>query len=495
MKNFKTANGCRPSQFVGPWAMDQAAYDELFDQAAILLANPETYERVARESREQAKEDMNSPYEVDTHGIAHLAASGVLTRDPHSMQAALGGTSTALLQRAIQKAAADPEVRGAMLHMNTPGGPVNGMEDTSNEIARFRATGKPFATHIGGQGTSAGYRLAVESDHISIDPLGITGSVGILTKMRDTSELMRRAGVKDHWLGSGDRKSAGAAGKEITPEQIAEEQARINEAGEVFVSAVRARRAMTDENAKDVARAGIYNAKRAKDIGLVDRVCDTRQAIESFVQRISSGSSSGSALPPATQTAGAPQNRSSTMLTPEQLTQAKALPGCGDISAENADGKLLAAALSQHAIASRVPTLETEIGTLRQQAPTPIPLNVLKGMASAARTQMQSAIGKQAVTPAVANQLAASLIGEGDNLNAVALAPTATGESMASMVFSALASNGEAPRVGEQTQAQPAPKAVAGAPADAAITPERIKELMEATPLGMSALASGNGKH
>ena len=87
------------------------------------------------------------------------------------------------------------------------------------------------------------------------------------------------------------------------------------------------------------------------------------------------------------------------MLTPEQLTQAKSLPGCNDITAENADGKLLAAAITLQASANRVPALEGEINTLKAQAPQQIPVQYLKQSASSVRGLLQTAIDKQAVSP------------------------------------------------------------------------------------------------
>jgi hypothetical protein len=167
------------------------------------------------------------------------------------------------------------------------------------------------------------------------------------------------------------------------------------------------------------------------------------------------------------------------MLTPEQLTQAKSLPGCNDITAENADGKLLAAAISLSTAASRVPTLEGEINTLKAQIPQAIPAQYLKQSADGARAHLQTAIDKQACSPAVGNQLASLLIGEGENLNSAALAVGASGESLASTVFKTLASNGAMPQVGKDVGAQPAPKAVAGAPQGKDLVAEAEKEAKE----------------
>lgn len=495
-KHFKTPSGCRPSQFVGAWAMEQSAFDALYAQAEMIL-NGGQYEVVARESREMAAQDTAQGYDLDTDGVAHFSIQGPMTRYPSSMQSVMGGTATLQVQHALRQAARDPDVKGAILHINSPGGESSCMADLCHEVARFRQE-KPIDSHIEGIGTSAAYRLAAETNHISIDPAGITGSVGTITHMRDTSKLMERMGVKDIYVATGDRKSAGAPGTQITDKQIEDRQALVNDIGQSFVDAVRSRRPqITDQNMTDVARAGCYAATTAKSIGLVDSIASTEQSIERFKTALTNPNPSGSSsptLPVLNATGGAVPQQRRVMLTNEQLAEAKSLPGCGDITAENADGKLLAAAKSLQndasTTASEVSTLKAQVADLQAKLPQSIPAPLLKMAQSSARIVLNSAVKAQAITPGVGDQLAATLLGTEDAPSAIGLTPNASGECLATSIFSALANNGAAPRVGEQPEGQPAPKATPGAPAsEGAISEDRIKALMETTPLGRSAMA------
>lgn len=475
----KTTNGCEPSQLFGLWSVEPAAFEMLRAHAMAVIESDARYELVARESKAMAEEQRDNPYQVDANGIAHFDVSGPLMRRPTSVQAITGGTSTLLLSQALRKAKADPDVKGALMHVDSPGGHSAVQADLRAELRAFREA-KPLAGHVPGAGCSAAYGLLAECDYISADPAGVVGSIGTMMELSDTSKVLERAGVRRYYLtGDADRKAAANPGVAITEQTKEELNKFVSAAGASFREQVRERRPqISEEGMKDVLRGGVYAGADAKTIGLVDDVCDTSTAIERFKQSLSTGSSTR-ALPVASPTGAVPiTQRSVAMLTAEQLTQAKSLPDCADISAENADGKLLAAALSQHAIASRVPALETEIGSLKAQVPQQTPPAVLKAMAGASRIHLKDAVAKQAITPAVAESLASALIGVGDNLVAQGLVPTATGECLASSVFSALAGNGPAPRLGEQVAGQPAPQAVAGAPEIKPITEERRKELL-----------------
>lgn len=283
----KTPTGCRPAQLLGPWAMEQSAYDAMIDQATFIIDSGQ-FEAIAKRSREMADEaESKPPYTVE-NGVARFLINGPMTRYPTSFQAAFGGTATLPLQRAIRLASSDGFVSGAFIEINSPGGTTDGIADLCAEMARFRRT-KPIRAHIAASGTSAAQRVGLEADVLTIDPMGIAGSVGTITRMRDLSEIARRAGVKEHYIASGDRKAAGAPGTVVTDEQIAERKALVDGINKSFLDAVTSRRPQTKKHIADIARAGLYAAHQAVAIGLADAVATTEEAAEQFTQRIPFG--------------------------------------------------------------------------------------------------------------------------------------------------------------------------------------------------------------
>ncbi len=281
----KTPFGCRPSQLLGPWLIESQAYDDLYDRAAAILASEGEYKLVAEASQQQA--EAETPLYTVENGIARFELNGPMTRYPTSLQSVFGGTATLPMQKAIRRAAGDGFVQGGFFEVNSPGGTTDGLEDFCGAIADFRGK-KPVRMHMG-TACSAALRAGIEGDVLTIDPFGITGSVGTLTRMRDTSELMKRAGVKDHYIASGDRKVHGAPGTVVTEEQIADRKALIDAINKSFLQAVETRRPRTKEYMKDIARAGLYDARKAVEIGLADAVMTTDQSFEQFSQRIPFG--------------------------------------------------------------------------------------------------------------------------------------------------------------------------------------------------------------
>jgi hypothetical protein len=135
--------------------------------------------------------------------------------------------------------------------------------------------------------------------------------------------------------------------------------------------------------------------------------------------------------------------------------------------------------------------------------PTQMPVSVLRAMAHAARTHMKAAVQAQAISPVVAEMLAARLIGTDDAPSPVGLTPSASGECVATAVFEALSGNGRAPNIVRNDDdatfagTQQAPRVTHGAPQDKEPSADRINALLGMTPLGEAALknSNGNGRH
>lgn len=285
MFEWKTETGCRPAQLIGVWSMEPLSFEVLHEQAMHVLVS-EQYEIVARQSREMVEAERAEPYQVDENGIAHFSVTGPLTRNPTSMQAVTGGTSTLLFQRALRQAAVDTKVRGALVHVDSPGGHSSVQADVGSAIRSFRQS-KPIAGHINGQGCSAAYGLLAECDHINADPAAIVGSIGTMMLLRDTSELMKRTGVKPIAIATGDRKAAIMPGIPVSDDTVKYLEQVVSDAGESFRKQVKERRPkITPDAMKDILRGGVYSGESALKIGLVDSLSDTDGAVASFAQRI-----------------------------------------------------------------------------------------------------------------------------------------------------------------------------------------------------------------
>lgn len=453
---------CRPDTLIGPWFIEASAYADL-EARALAIIDAGQLDAVARASAAQVEAQQEQLYSVDGNGIADIPVRGTLTQYPSSLQSALGGTSMILASRAFREAADNPDVKGIMAEFNTPGGTAAGATDFAHAIAYARSK-KPVHVHTTGTMASGGYYAGVEADQITADPMAVVGSVGALTQMKDSSELMRRSGVTVYYPASGDRKATGYPGQPVTREQLDDSERLMKSLAEPFIASVQSRRKISPEAMKDITRAGMYSTKDALAHGMIDGIATSEQARTQLLNRIAGGNG-----PVSVQHNPAVNGDTFMSLTNEQIAQAKTLPGCASITQENAAASLLSAAISLQNVANdattqanattaQLATANGKIATLQQQvagsaAATPRELAVCQREARTALAQ----ISGTKISPACADAFAEAFIGKEGEPVVTALSPDAQGVSMASKFIAVLAKNDGviAANGKQQTNAQP----------------------------------------
>lgn len=460
---------CRPDTLIGPWMIEPQAFSDLYSRALAII-DAGQLEATTKMSQAQVEAQLEEPYTVDADGIAHVLVRGPLTQYPSSMQSAMGGTSMLVASRAIREAADSDQVRGILMEVNSPGGTAAGAHDFASAIQYARAK-KPVHAHTPGTAASGGYFVGIEADRFTADPMAVVGSVGAITQLRDTSELMRRAGITNYYPASGDRKATGAAGVPVTTEQIADMQSMITDLAAPFVKNVATRRGISSESMKDISRAGLYVASKAQALGMVDAVCTMDEARTQLLNRIAGGNG-----PVSVQHNPAVNGDTFMSLTNEQIAQAKTLPGCASITQENAAASLLSAAISLQNVANdattqanattaQLATANGKIASLQQQisgnaAATPRELATCQREARTALAQ----ISGTKISPACADAFAEAFIGKEGEPVVTALSPDAQGVSMASKFIAVLAKNEGviAANGKQQTNAQPVARTAPG---------------------------------
>src|SRR3989344_9095315 len=106
--------------------------------------------------------------------IAVIPINGVIITQSSSFLPGNEALSPIIISH-IENADKNPQVKGILLEINSPGGTVL----ASKEIAEaVKKTKKPTVSLITEIGTSGAYWVASASDKIIADPLSITGSIG-----------------------------------------------------------------------------------------------------------------------------------------------------------------------------------------------------------------------------------------------------------------------------------------------------------------------------
>ena len=206
-------------------------------------------------------------FAVHGNGVASIALNGAMMKGFSKY----GGTSTVAARTALRAAADRADVESILMVIDSPGGHVAGTQELADEVAAIAAR-MPVHVHVDDLGASAAYWVASQATTISVNRTGEVGSIGVMTALVDTSEAMAAAGVRVIPITTGPLKGTGMPGVEITDEQVAAVQARVDAVHEHFLAAVMQGRGLSREQAEAVATGGTFGAEEAVRLGLVDAI-------------------------------------------------------------------------------------------------------------------------------------------------------------------------------------------------------------------------------
>lgn len=203
-------------------------------------------------------------------GVATIPVRGVLTRYVSWWSWYFGGTAYETIATDARAAFAKPEVTRLLLDVNTPGGEVDGADETAQLIRSMSEEfGKPVDAYIGGKGLSAGYWLSVAAQRIHVGPASMTGSIGTVLSCPDTRGFQKMIGIRER-----EFVSSQSPRKRLdpnTPKGQSEIIAILDAMADVFIDRVADYRG-TDRDTvlADYGQGGVFIGQAAVDAGLAD---------------------------------------------------------------------------------------------------------------------------------------------------------------------------------------------------------------------------------
>lgn len=203
--------------------------------------------------------------------IARIPITGVIMKHVPEFFAFLGIEATGAVQTGelIKAALADESVEEIELLIDSPGGSIAGVQPLA-DLVHEAGQIKPVRAVVSDMAASAAYWIASQANEIEANESAMVGSVGVYRVMNDTSAALEAHGVKVHLISSGEFKGAGTPGTKITDPIIAREQRLIDEAANLFKSAIARGRRMSDEQVDAIATGETWFANDAKELNLID---------------------------------------------------------------------------------------------------------------------------------------------------------------------------------------------------------------------------------
>ncbi|MEP3278367.1 MAG: signal peptide peptidase SppA [Stappiaceae bacterium] len=178
----------------------------------------------------------------------------------------------------LAEIAKNENVKGVIVAINSPGGSTAGGEALYNAL-RELAEKKPVVAQIGTVGASAGYMVALASDHIVARRNTITGSIGVLFQYGNAAKLMDTIGVSMDAVKSSPLKAEPTFYEAATPAARAMLADLVNDTYDWFVGLVAERRKLDTAKARQLSNGRIFTGHQAQKDGLVDALGGEETAV------------------------------------------------------------------------------------------------------------------------------------------------------------------------------------------------------------------------
>ena len=180
----------------------------------------------------------------------------------------------------IRNAIKDNSVKALVLRVNSPGGDVWASELITNALNEFKSSGRPIVTSMGDIAASGGVWVTTLSDEIWAKEETITGSIGVYGIIPTLDGIYEWAGIQVDGVTS---TKAGEWDERLPmPEYVNKAiQASIDHTYDKFVSKVAENRMVPDKEILSIAGGRIWSGEKAVQLGLVDKIGDLNDAIES----------------------------------------------------------------------------------------------------------------------------------------------------------------------------------------------------------------------
>lgn len=270
-----------------PWAMERSKLRAvtqflIFQAQGNKLSPEERAEFQAYQEARKLSERRDAIVSEKDGVIALLPVTGVLMQRMNMIDEQSGGTSTELLTQRFRSMVGDPNVKGIILDIDSPGGGVFGTQEFAQEIYDSRGI-KPIIAQVNSMAASAAYWIAAQADEIVVTPGGQAGSIGVYTVHEDISKAMAEEGVAMTIVQAGKFKTEGNPWEPLGDEARQRMQDRVDEiAGRFHADVARGRGVEISEVNSRFGQGLMFSATELVKRNMADRIGTMADTLERF---------------------------------------------------------------------------------------------------------------------------------------------------------------------------------------------------------------------
>lgn len=171
----------------------------------------------------------------------------------------------------IETIAQEPEIKGVLVRVNSPGGGAGASSEIYSALAGMKGK-KPIAVSMGATAASGGLMVSMAGDRIFADKATITGSIGVRMDIPQIGQLLNKLGVGAETLVTGPYKDAGSMMRPLSDEDRKYLDGILKDMHAQFVDIVATGRHMERSQVEKLATGRIFTGREALEVGLIDEI-------------------------------------------------------------------------------------------------------------------------------------------------------------------------------------------------------------------------------
>lgn len=195
------------------------------------------------------------------------------------------GIGSRTLEEVFGDAADDPNIKGIVLRIDSPGGSALASE-VIWQAMRAAGEEKPVWVSVGSMAASGGYYLACASEKIYVCSDSLVGSIGVVGGKITLGGLYEKIGLTVHRRSRGPMGDMFNSVDPFTPVQLKSLQSAFQRTYDQFTERVKAGRGDHIKKMEDVAQGRVFTGRQAVVNGLADRIGGIDAAVRDMAKEL-----------------------------------------------------------------------------------------------------------------------------------------------------------------------------------------------------------------
>jgi protease-4 len=251
----------------------QAYYDEVLDKLKVMTGREVSSRDFPQIDVETYIKVPGSP-QRSRNRIAIVVAEGDIV-DGSGASGQVGGDSLARELRALRM---DKNVKAVVMRVNSPGGSAMASDVIQREVIALKNE-KPLVVSMGNTAASGGYWISTYANRIFVQPMTLTGSIGVFGMFPNVQKLAADHGITFDSVQTARLGSPSLLRPMNTEEQL-RAQALVDFVYDQFLEKVSESRKVEIGVLKDIAQGRIWTGRKAIELGLADEIGGLDDAIK-----------------------------------------------------------------------------------------------------------------------------------------------------------------------------------------------------------------------